>query len=93
MIRDPLAVVESWETASSWRTSGLLSGSPGSDDPLDGIAPQIANIIVSGTRWTGSFLTSLDVRSLGQGGYIVPPAARRFLGARSTKSPSNSTSR
>jgi VCBS repeat-containing protein len=75
VIRDPLSAVETWETDSSWRTSGLLQGSPGSDDPLDGIAPQVANIIVSGTRWTGSFLTSLDVRMLGQGGYIVPAAS------------------
>jgi hypothetical protein len=75
VIRDPLASVASWENSASWRTSGLLQGSPGSDDPLDGIAPQVANIIVSGTRWTGSFLTSLDVLMLGQGGYIVPPSS------------------
>jgi hypothetical protein len=30
---------------------------------------------VSGSTWSGSFLTDLDVRGYGQGGYTLPPAA------------------
>jgi VCBS repeat-containing protein len=76
VIKDPTNPdLESWRFASSWRASGSLSGSPGSDDALDGTAPTVREIIVSSSTWTGPFVTQLDILGLGQGGYRVPTGA------------------
>jgi VCBS repeat-containing protein len=69
VIRDALDATSMWDVAAGWRSSGLSLGSPGSDDPLDGGAPQVVTVLASGSTWSGSFLTDLDVRGLGQGGY------------------------
>jgi VCBS repeat-containing protein len=67
--------LESWRFSAAWRPSGSLSGSPGSDDALDGIAPTVSEVIVSSSSWTGPFVTQLDILGLGQGGYRVPAGA------------------
>jgi VCBS repeat-containing protein len=72
VIRDPLGAADQWEIAAGWRASGMPQGSPGSDDPLDGGPPVVVAVLVSGSTWSGSFLTDLDVRGYGQGGYTLP---------------------
>lgn len=75
VIKDPTGPLDSWELASAWRVSGTPIGSPGRDDPLDGLAPTVSEIIVSSSTWTGPFVTQLDILGLGQGGYRVPAGA------------------
>jgi len=42
-IVNELAAWELWDKKSSWRPSGVLNGSPGTDDPLSGISPILIN--------------------------------------------------
>jgi VCBS repeat-containing protein len=72
---DPTLPLDTWKLPASWRASGLLDGSPGSDDPLDGTPPQVAQVLVSSSNWTGPFLTQLDILTLGEGGYAIPAGA------------------
>lgn len=67
--------LDSWNQASAWRVSGAPAGSPGSDDPLDGIAPTVAQVLVSGTDWTGAFVTQLGLAGLGDGGFLLGQAS------------------
>jgi hypothetical protein len=79
VIRDATGVADMWDRAAGWRSSGLSQGSPGSDDPIDGGPPQVTAILASGSTWSGSFLTDLDVRGLGQGGYVLTPGSSAAL--------------
>ncbi|RIK84024.1 MAG: hypothetical protein DCC68_02405 [Planctomycetota bacterium] len=75
VIKDPTGPLDSWRLASAWRPSGTLFGSPGMDDPTDGIPPTVNEVIVASSAWTGPFVTQLDILGLGQGGYRVPMGA------------------
>jgi VCBS repeat-containing protein len=72
VVVDPSAAdLDAWNNSSAWRVSGAPFGSPGSADPIDGIAPHVTRVLVSGADWTGAYITSLALQGLGDGGYAL----------------------